>query len=102
MQRAVLGQHRLGALAVTVIGGPFGLVLPAAIAQVMGQLPAHGTAEGDALHTVLCAAGYNLRWLMRAVRRLGLRGLSAVLTRVLGLWLSAGISRSHGPKLTAS
>ena len=59
-------------------------------------------AEGDALHTVLCAAGYNLRWLMRAVRRLGLRGLSAVLTRVLGLWLSAGISRSHGPKLAAS
>lgn len=59
-------------------------------------------AEGDALHTVLCAAGYNLRWLMRAVRRLGLKGLSAVLTRVLGLWLSAGIGRSHGPKLAAS
>ena len=53
-------------------------------------------AEGDALHTVLCAAGYNLSWLMRAVRRLGLRGLSAVLTRVLGLWLSAGISRPMG------
>ena len=59
-------------------------------------------AEGDALHTVLCAAGYNLRWLMRAVRRLGLRGLSAVLTLVLGLWLSAGISWSHGSKLAAS
>ena len=28
---------------------------------------------GDALHTVLCAAGYNLRWLMRAIRRLGLK-----------------------------
>lgn len=27
---------------------------------------------GDALHAVLCAAGYNLRWLMRAVVRLGL------------------------------
>jgi len=24
---------------------------------------------GDALHTVLCAAGYNLRWLLRAVVR---------------------------------
>ena len=24
----------------------------------------------DALHAVLCAAGYNLRWLMRAVVRL--------------------------------
>jgi IS5 family transposase len=28
---------------------------------------------GDALHAVLCAAGYNLRWLMRAVVRLGLK-----------------------------
>lgn len=32
-------------------------------------------AEGDALHTVLCAAGYNLRWQMHAVQRLGLKGL---------------------------
>jgi transposase, IS5 family len=30
---------------------------------------------GDALHTVLCAAGYNLRWLMRAMVRLGLKAL---------------------------
>ena len=30
-------------------------------------------ALGDALHAVLCAAGYNLRWLMRAVLRLGLK-----------------------------
>lgn len=29
-------------------------------------------ALGDALHAVLCAAGYNLRWLMRAMVRLGL------------------------------
>lgn len=34
---------------------------------------------GDALHAVLCAAGYNLRWLMRAVVRLG---LTAVLLRL--------------------
>jgi len=26
---------------------------------------------GDALHAVLCAAGYNLRWLLRAIVRLG-------------------------------
>ncbi len=26
-------------------------------------------AIGDALHTVLCAAGYNLRWLLRAIAR---------------------------------
>jgi len=30
---------------------------------------------GDALHAVLCGAGYNLRWLMRAVQRLGLKAL---------------------------
>jgi IS5 family transposase len=30
---------------------------------------------GDALHAVLCAAGYNLRWLMRAVLRRGLKAL---------------------------
>ena len=28
---------------------------------------------GDALHAVLCATGYNLRWLLRAMVRLGLR-----------------------------
>lgn len=28
---------------------------------------------GDALHAVLCAAGYNIRWLMRAMVRLGLK-----------------------------
>ena len=32
-------------------------------------------AMGDALHAVCCAAGYNIRWLMRAVLRLGLRAL---------------------------
>jgi IS5 family transposase len=30
---------------------------------------------GDALHTVLCATGYNLRWLMRAMVRLGLKAV---------------------------
>jgi hypothetical protein len=32
-------------------------------------------ATGDALHAVLCAAGYNLRWLLRAMVRLGLKAL---------------------------
>ena len=34
-------------------------------------------SEGDALHAVLCAAGYNLRWLLRAIARKGLKGLFA-------------------------
>ena len=27
---------------------------------------------GDALHAISCAAGYNIRWLMRAIARLGI------------------------------
>jgi IS5 family transposase len=30
-------------------------------------------ALGDALHTISCAAGYNLRWLLRAIAKLGIR-----------------------------
>jgi transposase, IS5 family len=43
---------------------------------------------GDALHAVLCAAGYNLRWLLRAMLRLGLK---ALLLRPLFLALLAAI-----------
>lgn len=32
---------------------------------------------GYALNAISCAAGYNIRWLMRAIRRLGLKGLFA-------------------------
>ena len=44
---------------------------------------------GDALHAVLCAAGYNLRWLLRAMVRLG---LSAAFLRSLLRWLVAVLS----------
>ena len=37
-------------------------------------------SEGDALHAVLCAAGFNIRWLMRAIARLGLIARFFVLT----------------------
>ena len=42
-------------------------------------------ALGDALHALSCAAGYNIRWLLRAIARLGpklvfLRLLMAALT----------------------
>jgi len=36
--------------------------------------------KGDAVHAVLCAAGFNIRWLLRAIARLGLGGLLFVLT----------------------
>jgi IS5 family transposase len=44
---------------------------------------------GDALHALSCAAGYNIRWLLRAIARLGLGGhfcaLSAVVMYAAGL-----------------
>ena len=46
--------------------------------QLIGSL-------GDALHAIACAAGYNIQWLMRAMLRLGLKGLFAP----LNLWLWA-------------
>ena len=32
-------------------------------------------SEGDALHAVLCAAGFNIRWLLRAIARAGIAAL---------------------------
>ena len=50
----------------------------------------HGAA-GDAVHAVLCAAGYNLRWLLRAITRLG---ISTLFLRPLLAALIALVSRS--------
>jgi len=47
---------------------------------------------GDALHTVLCATGFNLRWLLRAMVRLGLK---AVFLRSLWQALLAAISANE-------
>jgi len=46
---------------------------------------------GDALHAVLCAAGYNLRWLLRAMVRLG---LSATFLRSFFRALLAALSHA--------
>jgi IS5 family transposase len=50
-------------------------------------------ALGDALHSISCAAGYNLRWLLRAIARLGLGPALLCLLR-MALW--------PGPALQAS
>jgi IS5 family transposase len=50
---------------------------------------------GDALHAVLCAAGYNIRWLLRAMVRLGLRGLFACLGGLLA-WLEVALATALG------
>ena len=39
---------------------------------------------GDAIHTVLCAAGYNIRWLLRMIRKKGI-SLFLALLKALGL-----------------
>jgi transposase, IS5 family len=55
-------------------------------------------ALGDALHAVSCAAGYNLRWLLRAITRLGigpafLRLLQAALSLAQAM---RAAHRAHG------
>ena len=55
---------------------------------------------GDALHAVLCAAGYNIRWLLRAMVRLGLKGLLLclmALLRTLTTAVHATADRSIAP-----
>ena len=56
-------------------------------------------ATGDALHAVLCAAGYNLRWLLRAIVRLGKKALLFWRPMVLAL---LRLLHSFGPHLTGS
>lgn len=52
-------------------------------------------ATGDALHAVLCAAGYNIRWLLRAIVRLGLKGLFAPVFALL-VTLAAALQGALG------
>ncbi len=56
-------------------------------------------SEGDALHTVLCAAGYNLRWLLRAIARLG---IAAVFLRLQFLAALFAGERTAGAKSPVS
>ena len=52
-------------------------------------------ATGDALHAVLCAAGYNLRWLLRAVVRGRIRRFFfAFWSETLQLLLVVSVMRS--------
>ena len=39
---------------------------------------------GDRLHAVLCAAGYNLRWLLRMIAKKGLRAILWLLPAQVG------------------
>jgi len=66
-------------------------------------------SDGDALHAVLCAAGFNIRWLMRALlRQLGASGLKHVFLALMALCakqltglpasLRAPAAPPHGPR----
>ena len=50
-------------------------------------------STGDALHAIACAAGYNIRWLMRAMLRLGLKGLFALVS-LIALCANHGTTRA--------
>jgi hypothetical protein len=42
-------------------------------------------SEGDVRHAVLCAAGFNIRWLLRAIAARGLKASSLALSLLLAL-----------------
>ena len=55
-------------------------------------------AVGDALHAINCAAGYNIRWLLRAIARLGLGGLFCAFFGVLTWMLTSLHARLAGTR----
>jgi IS5 family transposase len=59
-------------------------------------------AMGDALHALSCAAGYNVRWLLRAIVRLGLSGLFYALSAVLACLACLLHAMAAPTKATAS
>jgi IS5 family transposase len=79
-----------------------------AIEPIIGHLKAdhrmdrcHLKGEtGDRLHAVLCAAGYNIRWLLRMIAKKGLRAPLALLLRLLRL--AAMGPKSLTPRLSHS
>jgi len=48
---------------------------------------------GDAMHAVLCAAGYNIRWLLRMIRKKGI-SLFLSLLQALGLATCVRVNQS--------
>jgi IS5 family transposase len=57
-------------------------------------------ALGDALHALSCAAGYNIRWLMRAIVRLAAKRSSFALTE-LTLYPRISATRAPSPLMSA-
>lgn len=49
--------------------------------------------KGDRLHAVLCAAGYNIKWLLRMIAKKGVPFSKHLFLRLLGLQQEAGVQR---------
>jgi hypothetical protein len=58
-----------------------------------------GGEIGDRLHAVLCAAGYNIRWLLRMIRAKGLRAFLRPLRAMAAIAVCGEQRLSVGPKL---
>jgi IS5 family transposase len=54
---------------------------------------------GDMIHAVLCAAGYNIRWLLRMIRAKGLRAFLRLLRAMAAIAVCGEQRLSVGPKL---
>ena len=57
-------------------------------------------SQGDAIHALLCAVGFNIRWLLRAIVRKGLKGFFARLI-LLRLWLAQSALAAVAPTTAA-
>ena len=55
-------------------------------------------SDGDALHAVLCAAGFNIRWQLRAIARLGLHVLLLALNALAPHGRLAVVAPGRGSK----
>jgi IS5 family transposase len=53
-------------------------------------------SDGDALHAVLCAAGFNIRWLLRAIAR---SSIAALLLALFGLSVVLRFMRATAPSV---
>ena len=53
-----------------------------------------GGSSGDALHAVLCAAGFNIRWLLQAI---AVKGLAALLLPLSHLALQCALHKGSMP-----
>lgn len=53
---------------------------------------------GDRLHAVLCAAGYNIRWLLRMIVKKGITFLAQLLLRLRMAWALCAVGAGWSPR----